>query len=398
MNFLNTLADKCTHLINKEDLYQKLKSGKPLRVKLGADPSAPDLHLGHYVVLKNLKLMQDMGHEVIFLIGDFTGMIGDPTGKTKTRKPLSREQVIQNAETYKKQIFKVLDKDKTIIKFNSEWYLGMPFQKVLEITSKYTLARVLERNDFTNRFQQGSAITLTELLYPLVQGYDSVVLKADLEVGGSDQLFNLLVGRELQKEYQQEPQCVATFPLLEGIDGKNKMSKSLNNYIGLTDSPKDIFGKTMSLPDDLILKYFKLVIGLEDASLKAMEKKIQEGQNPRDLKMDLAHQLVTLFYDRETSNQAREEFLKIFSRKELPSNMPTITLKQKEIVILDLVNETALFKSKSQIRRLIKGGGVEINQKKIYNDSQVIELKGDMVLKVGKRNFYQIDIVGEKNA
>ena len=394
--FLNALAGRCVHFINQEDLVKKLKTRKRLRIKLGADPSAPDLHLGHYVVLKNLRLMQDFGHEIVFLIGDFTGMIGDPTGKTKTRKFLTREEVLENAETYKKQIFKVLDKDKTVIRFNSEWYLNMPFQEVLTIASKYTLAKILERNDFADRLKEGRAISLTELIYPLIQAYDSVVLEADMEVGGSDQLFNLLVGRDLQKEYRQAPQCVITFPLLEGLDGKNKMSKSLHNYIGLNDSPQDIFGKAMSLPDELILKYFKLVIGLEDDEIKAMEKRMHAGLNPRDLKMDLAYQLVHLFYDDETAKDAKREFLKVFSKREMPSEMPTIKLAQDKIILLDLVHKTDLFTSKSQIRRLIKGGGVEVNRKKIYDDSEIVGLTASLTLKVGKRNFYKIEVAGRE--
>ncbi len=356
------------------------------------------------MVLRKLRQLQDLGHEIIFLIGDFTGMIGDPTGKNKTRKTLTREEVLKNAETYKKQIFKVLDQEKTVIRFNSEWHLNMPFKEVLGITSRYTLARVLERDDFTKRFKNNDPITITELLYPLVQGYDSVALEADVEVGGSDQLFNLLVGRNLQKEYQQPSQVVLTFPLLEGLDGKNKMSKSLNNYIGFNDQPQDMFGKVMSIPDEIMLKYFKLVLDYEDDRLAEIEKSMEQGENPRNLKLILAESILKIFYNAEMAQAAREEFVNIFSKGKIPQDLVSLEIKPildqaDKVSLLEVVMATQLFKSKGEARRLISSGGVKLNEKKMINANEELflpDLQGllsqgegeeKLILKVGKKKL-----------
>lgn len=391
---LTLLKHGVVDLVSKNELIEKLKLGRPLKIKLGADPSAPDIHLGHVVVLKKLKQFQDLGHEVIFLIGDFTGMIGDPTGKTKTRIPLTPEQVKKNTETYQKQIFKILDSKKTIIRFNSEWLSLMTFRDVISLTSRYTLARLLEREDFSNRYHNQQSITITELLYPLIQGYDSVCLNADVELGGTDQLFNLLVGRELQKEYGQPSQVVMTLPLLEGLDGKMKMSKSLGNYIGIQDNPKEMFGKAMSLPDEMISRYFYLITDIPTTEIKEMEKDIEKGTNPRDIKIRLAHEIVKIFHDKKSANKAESEFIRIFSQGGLPDNLPELEIKGQgdvtEIKPSDLLQFTGLFKSNSEIRRLVDGGGVKLNDIKLTDSQSMIKFKEGDLLKVGKRNFFRI--------
>lgn len=386
--------------INEDELIKKLQKNQPLKIKLGADPSAPDIHLGHVVVLKKLKQFQELGHQIIFLIGDFTGMIGDPTGKSKTRIALTREKVLENAQTYKKQIFKILDKEKTKIIFNSEWSSLLTFSDVLELTSKYTLARLLEREDFSTRYLSKQPITITELLYPLIQGFDSVKLQADVELGGTDQLFNLLVGRELQKSYNQEPQVVITMPLLEGLDGKKKMSKSLGNYIGINDSAKDMFGKTMSIPDNLIIPYFSLVTEVPLQKIEEIKEKLEQGDNPRNYKIILAKEIVKEFHSDTEAENCHQEFLRIFSKGGLPDKIPEIILSSKDletISLLNLIKKTQLLKSNSEIRRMIESGGVKINDKKIEDFNYMGKIKNKDLLKVGKRNFYKIIIKERKN-
>lgn len=368
-------------------LHRSQKENKPLRIKIGADPSAPDLHLGHTVPLRKLRQFQELGHEVYFLIGDFTGMIGDPTGKSETRKRLTKEAVEVNAKSYQEQIFKILDPDRTKIVFNSHWCGSMVFSEVLDITSRYTVARLLERDDFSNRFKQGKPISLLEFMYPLVQGYDSVHLKADVELGGTDQKFNLLVGRDLQSSYQQESQVIITLPLLEGTDGINKMSKSLGNYIGINESPKNIFGKVMSIPDNLILKYFELVTDVPQDEIEKMRVAMAAGENPRNLKVNLGKLLVGQYHSLTAAQQAHEEFENIFKNKGVPDEMQEVLLSQ-EVTLVDLVVGAGAIPSKSEVRRLIKQNAVTIDGEKVPADANpVFKVGASHVIKVGKRIF-----------
>ena len=370
----------------KEKLEQSIKENRPLRIKMGADPSAPDLHLGHSVPLRKLRQFQDLGHEVYFLIGDFTGMIGDPTGKSSTRKRLTREEVLQNAETYKRQIFKILDPSKTNVVFNSSWCEKMYFADVLDLTSRYTVARMLERDDFFKRYKENKPISLIEFMYPLIQGYDSVVLKADVEIGGTDQKFNLLVGRELQKEYGQTPQIVMTLPLLEGTDGVNKMSKSLGNYIGISEPPDQMFGKTMSIPDNLIVKYFELLTDVPLEKIKEYEKKMKEGENPRDYKVLLAKTLVAQYYDNLTAERAFAEFERVFKEKGLPDEMEEF-LVPGSMKIIDILLEAKVLPSKSEVRRMLQQNAVYVNGERINDENYIISSGTETIIKVGKRKF-----------
>ncbi|MGC8771056.1 MAG: tyrosine--tRNA ligase [Brevinematia bacterium] len=373
----------------KEKLEQSIKENRPLRIKMGADPSAPDLHLGHSVPLRKLRQFQDLGHEVYFLIGDFTGMIGDPTGKSSTRKRLTREEVLQNAETYKRQIFKILDPSKTNVVFNSSWCEKMYFADVLDLTSRYTVARMLERDDFFKRYKENKPISLIEFMYPLIQGYDSVVLKADVEIGGTDQKFNLLVGRELQKEYGQTPQIVMTLPLLEGTDGVNKMSKSLGNYIGISEPPDQMFGKTMSMPDNLIVKYFELLTDVPLEKIKEYEKKMKEGENPRDYKVLLAKTLVAQYYDNLTAERAFAEFERVFKEKGLPDEMEEF-LVPGSMKIIDILLEAKVLPSKSEVRRMLQQNAVYVNGERINDENYIISSGTETIIKVGKRKFLKV--------
>ncbi len=373
----------------KEKLEKSIKENRPLKVKLGADPSAPDLHLGHSVPLRKLRQFQDLGHEVYFLIGDFTGMIGDPTGKSITRKRLTKEEVLQNAETYKRQIFKILNPLKTNVVFNSAWCENMHFAEVLDLTSKYTVARMLERDDFSKRYKDGKSISIIEFMYPLIQGYDSVVLKADVEVGGTDQKFNLLVGRELQKEYGQQPQIVMTLPLLEGIDGVNKMSKSLGNYIGISESPDQMFGKIMSIPDNLIIKYFELLTDVSLEKLKEYEQRIKNGENPKDFKVILGKTIVNQYYDHLTAEKVYEEFERIFKNKGLPDEIEEFTV-EKNMKIIDILLESKLLSSKSEVRRMLQQNAVYVNGERITDEDFLIYGGNETIIKVGKRKFLKV--------
>jgi tyrosyl-tRNA synthetase len=380
----------------KNKLERSERENRPLVIKAGFDPTAPDIHLGHTVLLRKMKHFQDMGHTVVFLIGDFTGMIGDPSGRSATRKPLTREEVLENAETYKRQVFKVLDREKTKIVFNSEWCAPLGFSDVLELTAKYNVARMLERDDFDKRYKSGVPITILEFMYPLVQGYDSVVLKADVELGGTDQKFNLLVGRDLQREYGQEPQVIMTVPLLVGLDGVQKMSKSLNNYIGINEAPKEIFGKVMSISDELMFLYFELVTDVPRDEIERYREGIRDGSlHPRDVKAGLAKNICAQFYDEETAAAAADEFVRVFSNRELPNEVPEFLVPEEEktggkawIVRLMVLSGTA--STNGEARRLIKGGGVSFDGNKITDEEHEISFPAGGILKVGKRRFVRV--------
>lgn len=381
-------------LIREDDLRKKLehsaKTGKPLRVKLGADPTAPDIHIGHTVVIRKLRAFQDLGHTAIFLIGSFTGMIGDPSGKTATRPPLSREEINANAETYKTQIFKLLDPEKTEIRFNSEWMDEFTAADFVRLCSRVTVKQILERDDFEKRLNENRPISLHELLYPLVQGYDSVALGSDVELGGTDQKFNLMVGRDLQREYAQEPQIVLTTPLLEGLDGVNKMSKSLNNYIGIDEPPNEMFGKVMSISDELMWRYYELLTDFTPAEIETMKT---GGENPRNLKVNLAKQIITDFHSANAAKTAEEDFVARFVKKEIPDEIEEMQISAGNYNLADLLVQTNLAPSKKEAKRLIEQGGVKIGGEKVSNTSAEIALKEEILLQVGKRKFLKIKTV-----
>ncbi len=377
----------------EEKLEKSIKTGIPLRIKAGFDPTAPDLHLGHTVLLQKMRQFQQLGHEVCFLIGDFTGMIGDPTGKSETRKALTTEDVLKNAETYKEQVFKILDPVKTKVMFNSEWLSAMGATDMIALAAKYTVARMLERDDFGKRYANQLPISIHEFLYPLIQGYDSVAMKADVELGGTDQKFNLLVGRELQREWGQTPQSVITMPLLEGLDGVNKMSKSLGNYIGINDPADEIFGKIMSISDDLMLRYFEL---LSDLTINEIEK-IKGGLkshelHPMDAKKQLGREITGRYHGEDAALQAEENFVKRFRDNQMPDDMPEITLPAEvgKTMLCKLIASAGLVLSNSEGRRAIKGGGVKINGEKVSDENFEIESAGEYVVQVGKRRFARI--------
>ena len=383
--------------IREEDLKAKLersaKTGVPLRVKLGADPTAPDIHLGHTVVIRKLKAFQDLGHTAIFLIGDFTGMIGDPSGKSATRPPLTREEIDANAETYKQQIFKLLDPEKTEIRFNSEWFDNFGAADFIKLASRTTVAQILERDDFTKRMNEEKPIALHELLYPLVQGYDSVALEADIELGGTDQKFNLLMGRNLQREYSQEAQVVITTPLLEGLDGVNKMSKSLANYIGITEAPSDMFGKVMSVSDDLMWKYYELLTDLPPNDILELRLKCESGaENPRNAKVRLAKSVIKDFHSPEAAQEAEDEFNRLFVKKEIPDDIEETTLAARDYKLVDLLVQTELASSKGEAKRLIEQGGVKLNGEKVSNQNVEIKTGEKVLLQVGKRKFLNVKV------
>lgn len=375
----------------EEKIVRSIKSNKPLQVKLGCDPSRPDLHLGHSVVLKKLRHFQDLGHQAILIIGDFTGIIGDPTGKNKTRPSLTLEETKINGKTYFDQASKILSSKNVTIKYNSEWLANKTFADIIHISSKYTIARMLERDDFTQRYKSGEPIAMHEFLYPLAQAYDSVAIKADVELGGTDQKFNLLIGRDLQKEFGQMPQVIITLPLLVGTDGIDKMSKSLDNYIGISESPKDIYGKTLSIPDNLIIDYFTLATDVSTKSISNSKKLLDSGEiNPRDVKRELARELVALYYSKEIAENAEKEFDEIFVKKNNPTNIEEFILNSKSISLLQLLVDTKLCESKSQARRVIEQGGVSIENKKITDPMSNVTISESAVLKVGKRNFLKL--------
>ena len=376
-------------IIPMEELRRKLATGRPLRIKLGVDPTSPDLHLGHTVVVNKLRQFQELGHVVIFLIGDFTGMIGDPTGRSETRKALSREQVLENAESYTKQVFKILDRKKTEVRFNSEWMDAFTPPDFIRLCSQYTVARLLERDDFSKRYKEGVPIHVHELLYPLVQGYDSVALKADVEVGGTDQRFNLLVGRELQRAHGQEPQVIVTLPLLEGTDGVQKMSKSLGNAIGIADHPNETYGKIMSTSDTLMNKYYELLSTRDSAQLQA----IQQGEvHPMDAKKQLATELITRFHDAVAAESAAADFAQRFQRRELPSDMQEFAWAghEPEVWICHLLREAGLTKSTSEARRMVQQGAVRVDTERIENADLKVRAQGEKVVQVGRRRIMRV--------
>ncbi len=378
----------------EEKLSLAVKSGVPLKIKAGFDPTAPDLHLGHTVLIQKLKQFQDLGHEVWFLIGDFTGMIGDPTGKNETRKALTREQVLQNAETYREQVFKILDPARTKVVFNSSWMGSMSAADLIGLAARYTVARMLERDDFHKRFTSQLPIAIHEFLYPLVQGYDSVALQADVELGGTDQKFNLLVGRELQKQWGQRPQCVLTMPLLEGLDGVNKMSKSLGNYIGITEPPREIYGKTMSISDELMVRYYELLSDVDLTTLQLVRDGVggrSGGRHPMESKKTLARELVTRFHGSAAAHQAEEDFIQQFKQKEVPDDIPEVHLAAGgPIWICRLLADAGLVASNGEARRLVQQGGVKFNGEKINNPDLEIQSIGEVVLQAGKRRFAKV--------
>ena len=376
-------------IIGVDELKEKLANNNPLTVKLGLDPSAPDIHLGHTVVLRKLRQLQDLGHDIVIIIGDFTGRIGDPTGKSKARKALTTEQVLKNAKTYEDQIFKVLDKDKTKVKFNSEWLSKMNFEDVIRLGSKMTVARMLEREDFKKRYENQMPISIHEFFYPLMQGFDSVEIKADIELGGTDQRFNLLMGRMLQKEFEQEVQCIIMMPLLEGLDGINKMSKSLGNYIGIDEDAKDMFEKIMTIPDELIVKYFELVTDVHPDEVEKIKESLRDGANPRDIKMQLGREIVELYHGKEAVRDAEERFKLVFQKREIPEDIKTVVVNKDNLDLAEIVTNNELVKSKNEFRRLVAQDGVKINGQKLRNIEDLI-LGEEIVMQIGKNKFVKI--------
>mgnify|MGYP000402296577 FL=1 len=381
-------------ILNESELKKKLLSGKKLTIKAGFDPTAPDLHLGHTVLINKLRHFQDLGHKVIFLIGDFTGKIGDPSGKNKTRPSLSENELNKNAKTYEKQVYKILKKDLTEIKFNSEWCNKLGADGIISLASRYNVARMLERDDFNKRYTSNQSIAIHEFLYPLVQGYDSVALEADVECGGTDQKFNLLVGRELQRNFDQEPQVVLTVPILEGLDGTNKMSKSLENYIGINEEPNEMFGKIMSISDDLMWRWFELLSFIPEEDISNLKKEVKDGKNPRDVKFILAEELVDRFHDKGDGQKCMKSFLERFQKGNLPEKIESISLSidSEEIPLVNLLKESKMTSSTSEALRLIEQGGVKIDSNKVTDTKLKIKKNSEATYQVGKRKFLKIKI------
>ena len=381
-----------------DDIKEKLKKveqeNRPMRIKLGLDPSAPDIHLGHAVVLRKMKQLQDLGHEVIIIIGDFTGMIGDPTGKSKTRKQLTREEVEANSKTYQEQIFKILDKEKTKVRYNSEWLGKMNFRDVIELSAKCTVARILERDDFKKRYENGQAISVHEFFYPLMQAYDSVAIKADIEFGGTDQTFNVLMGRTIQKDYGQEPQITLFMPLLEGIDGVDKMSKSLGNYIGIYEDANTMYTKVMKIPDNMIIKYYELCTDIHPDDINKIKERLKAGENPRDIKMELAKEITKLYHTEEEANKAEKNFKTAFQKQEAPEDTPEIFVENGAENIsnnlLEAILSTGKYKSKGEIKRLFNQGAVKINSERVTDVTTVKTIEDNTIIQIGKGNFYKI--------
>lgn len=380
-----------------KDIEEKLKKveeeNRPLRIKLGLDPSAPDIHIGHAVVLRKIRQLQNLGHTAIIIIGDFTGMIGDPTGKSKTRKQLSKEEVEKNAETYKKQVFKILDPEKTIVKFNSEWLGKLNFRDVIELASKVTVARMLERDDFQKRYTSNQPIALHEFFYPLMQGYDSFAIKADIELGGTDQTFNVLMGRNIQKDFGQDQQITLFMPLLEGLDGVNKMSKSLGNYIGVDEEANAMYEKVMKIPDDMIIKYYNLCTDIHPDEVKKIEERLKNGENPRDIKMELAKEITRLYHNEIDAKNAEEHFKTAFQKQEAPQDIPEFKLNSLEDIgntLIEAIMQSGKYKSKGELKRLFKQGAVKINGEKVADYEKIDNLKDENIIQIGKGNFYKI--------
>ena len=391
---LEVIKRGCDELLVEAELVEKLKTGKPLRIKAGFDPTAPDLHLGHTVLLNKMRQLQDLGHQAVFLIGDFTGMIGDPTGKNATRPPLSPEQVELNARTYQAQVFKILDPEKTEVEFNSRWMGGMSAADMIKLAATHTVARMLERDDFSKRYQGNQPIAIHEFLYPLIQGYDSVALEADLELGGTDQKFNLLMGRELQKHFGQKPQCILTMPLLEGLDGVNKMSKSLGNYVGITESPTEQFGKLMSVSDELMWRYIELLSFEPLAVIRHWKKEVEEGRNPRDIKVMFAQEIIARFHDRAAAEAALADFEARFRQGAIPEDLPEFTFEAPEggLPITQLLKMAGLVPSTSEAMRSIAGGGVKLDGEKVSDKGLLVAKGASVVIQVGKRRFARVTL------
>lgn len=393
---LRIIAKGADEIIELNELRTKIArsvdENRPLIVKLGLDPSAPDIHLGHTVVLRKIKQLQDLGHKALIVIGDFTGMIGDPTGKSKTRKPLTREQVMDNAKTYEQQIFKILDKNKTEVRFNSEWLSKLNFEQVISLASTMTVARMLEREDFKKRFENNQSVGIHEFFYPLMQAYDSVEIKADIELGGTDQRFNVLMGRMLQKQYGQESQVTIFMPLLEGTDGVEKMSKSLGNYIGI-DEPADVmYEKAMSIPDNLIIKYFELVTDIHPDDLDIIKKDMQENKiNPRDVKMKLSKEIVRLYHGAESAEEAEKRFIKVFQQKETPDDLLEVKASSQGFDLPQALVDNKIVKSKSELKRLASQGGLKINGSRILNLSD-INIEKEMIVQIGRKKFIKVNL------
>ncbi len=399
---VEALRARTVDFVSADELRRKLeqaeKEGRPLRVKYGADPSAPDIHLGHVVGLNKLREFQDRGHTVVFIIGDFTGMIGDPSGRSKTRPALSAEEVAANAETYQEQVFKILDREKTEVRFNSEWCGKMSFADVVRLAARVTVAQMLARDDFAKRYAARQPISLVEFLYPLIQAYDSVMVEADVEIGGTDQLFNLLLGRELQKSFGQDPQVVMTLPLIEGTDGVQKMSKSLGNYIGVGEDADEMFGKTMSISDDLMWRYYSLVLCLPDDELAHLRRDVEQGRrHPRELKDDLAKAIVARFHGEEAAREASRRFAQLFRSRTVPDDIPEQTVTAGGNSLVDLLVRTGLAESRSAARRLITQGGVRLDGARVPADTQEIEVRDGMVLQAGKRRHVRLRTEGAES-
>ena len=394
---LELIKKGTVNLLPEDEFIAKLKdsldNNRPLRVKQGFDPTAPDIHLGHTVGLRKLRQFQDLGHQVVLIIGDYTGLVGDPSGRSATRPQLSYDQIMKNAETYQKQFSKIVDRAKTEIHFNGEWFEKMGLREIMELSSKFTIARLLERDDFEKRYKEGLPIAMHEFFYPLMQAYDSVMIKADVELGATEQTFNLVAGRHIQEAYGQKPQCILTLPILVGVDGTNRMSKSLGNYIGVDESPKEIFGKIMSIPDNLIYVYFELVTDISPKELREIKARLESTDfNPMDLKKDLGVLLVSMYHDRDKGLEARAEFERIFSDRGVPDDMPEFSLAklEKKIWVVKLLADTKTVASRGEARRLIKAGGLYIDNDRMSDDTAEITLKKGMLFKVGKRKFFRI--------
>jgi len=377
-------------VINENELIEKLKKGKPLRVKLGVDPTSPDIHLGHTVVLNKLRDFQILGHQIILIIGSGTAVIGDPSGRDKTRSLLTTDEIERNAKYYSEQAFKILDKEKTEIRFNGEWLLNLTLKEIVSLLSHFTVARILERDDFFNRYKSGNAIYLHELLYPVMQAYDSIVIDADIELGGTDQKFNLLCGRELQKELGKEEQIAILMPILRGIDGEKRMGKSLGNYIGINETPKEMFGKVMSIPDHLIIEYFELLTNISPSEIEEYKKKMEKGENPMKYKLRLAKEIVTRYHSKEDADKEEEDFIKVFSKKETPEDIETYTIDSDEFNLIDFLKEKNIISSKSEGRRIFEQGGIYINNERFSDPSFKIKINGELIIKIGKRKFIKV--------
>ncbi len=397
MNAIEKLRRKTAEIINESELIERIESGKTLRVKLGADPTAPDLHLGHYVVLRKLRDFQELGHRVIFIIGDFTGLVGDPSGRSKTRPTLTREQIDANAQTYFEQVFKILDRDKTEVRYNSEWLSKITFEEWFRICSNFTIARILERDDFLNRFKNDIPIYFHEFFYPIMQAYDSVAIQADVELGGTDQKFNLLVGRKLLEMKNMQPQIAMILPILRGTDGVDKMSKSLDNYIGISENPDSMYGKTMSIPDNLISEYFYLVLDKDEEEAKEIDRMINSQKvNPMELKMKLARGIVELFHSREDAQRAEENFVKVFSKRELPEDAEELDATSfaidGKVEIVKFLISNGIVSSNSEVKRLVQQGAIKVNQQKVANFKEPVKINNGDILRIGKKKFFKIVI------